>query len=220
MDKQPDVFDNKLVFWNNKPLDFATCSHSNAVLDNKKRPHLQPSINFTTDYNQHFLDHKLAFWDNKPLEFATCSSFNAVLDIKEQTHLRPSINLSNNFADKTFPFNCSVIDKNFASNTSFLDKDFVSNELVLDKDFVSNRPHFDKVPLIDKDLAHHRPSHNLTQHHDPTLNQTHNSFSYHRYQDLIDSFEKDYFRCVAEREIGDREIVDSDFDRDFDEPDR
>ncbi|MFY9222928.1 MAG: hypothetical protein WAQ98_09675 [Blastocatellia bacterium] len=248
LDKQPDVFDNKLVFWNNKPLAFATCSSFNAVLDNKERLQLQPSINFFADNNQHFLDHKLSFWDNKPLELATCSSFNAVLNNKEHLQFQPSINFADNFADKSFSFNCSVIDKTSVSHSSFLDKDFVSNELVVDKvpvshssfvdtDSLSNRPHFDKVALIDKDLAHLRPSHNLTQHHYPTLNQTHNSFSYHRYQDLIDSFDRDYFRCVAEREIGerdfadkelaDRKIVDGDFDhasietdRDFDEPDR
>ncbi|MFY9223001.1 MAG: hypothetical protein WAQ98_10040 [Blastocatellia bacterium] len=237
-DKQLDVSDHKLAFLDNKSLTFATCSQSNAVLDIKQHLQLRPSINFFDNNNQHFLDHKLSFWDNKPLAFATCSSFNAVLDNKERLQLQPSINFSNNFADKNFPFNCSVIDKTSVSHSSFLDKvpvphspfldkDFVSNELVVDKDSLANRPHFDKVPLIDKDLAHHRPSHNLTQYHDPNFNQTHNTFSYHNYQDLIDSFDSDYLRCVAEREIGDRdfvenerELADSNIDRDFDAPDR
>ena len=229
--KQPSFFDNRFSLGNNLPVDSATCSHSNSVLDNKEHLHLLPSINFNLHHNQHFLDHKLPFWHNNPLDFSTCSQHNAVLDNKEHLHLQPylqpSINLADNFVDKTFAFNSSVIEKTSAFNTSFPDKDFVSNDLIVDKDTVSNRPDFDKVPLVDKDLAHHRSSHNLTHHHDPTLNQPLNPFSYYLYQDLIDSFETDYFRCLADREIGEREIIenerefdDANIDRDFDEPTR
>jgi hypothetical protein len=115
------------------------------------------------------------------------------------------------FSDKDFVFNTLIVDKDLVSNNVFLDKDPISHSSFIDIDTVSNTPDHDKVTPIDKDLAHHQPSHNLIQHHDPKLNQTHNPFSYHQYLDLIHNFERDYFHMLEQRELIQRDFPNRDF---------